>query len=453
MKNGKNLLKNLISRLATAGSRPTDSEKQRLQKALLIFLTTIYCIMGLLWGIGYLALNLSDCASIPFGFVVLSAVNFFCFLRTKNYRRFRFGQLGLILVLPFFLQWRFGGFEASGAVMIWSILSPIGALMFAAPNRALPWFGSFLLLMAASGIVEGRLNPISGLPPVYVIISFIMNLGGVSAIVFFLLKYFVTERERAIAALDDAHRRVRHSLSLAMEVQQNLLPGADPKVDGLDIAGTSIYCDETGGDYYDFITPSDHGKGKIAVVVGDVSDHGIPSALLMATARALIRQRTSLPGSLTEIVSDVNRQLYRDVEDSARFMTLFYTTIDSKDKSICWISAGHEPAVVYDPIADCFEELSDSTGLPLGVFKDARFKEAKRKLASRQIIVSVTDGIMEANNPEGEMFGRERIYALIRQNASSSARTILNAIIDSLNHFANTVKPEDDMTLVVVKVK
>ena len=270
---------------------------------------------------------------------------------------------------------------------------------------------------------------------------------------FFLLKYFVTERERTIAALDAAHRRVRQSLSLAMEVQQNLLPDADPKIDGLDIAGKSIYCDETGGDYYDFLKPSDSQEGQIGIVVGDVSEHGIPSALLMATARAIIRQRTSSPGSLSEIVSDVNRQLARDVEDSGRFMTLFYAVIDSQEKKIRWISAGHEPAIVYDPIADTFDELSDSSGLPLGVLEGAEFNEAKREIAPGQIIVAATDGIMEAHNPAGEMFGKSRLFDVIRQNAPANASTILSAIIDSVERFQKDVEPEDDMTLVVIKIE
>ena len=87
--------------------------------------------------------------------------------------------------------------------------------------------------------------------------------------------------------------RLRRSLDLAKEVQQNLLPKTDPVVAGLDIAGKSIYCDETGGDYFDYLDSSELGEQKFAVLVGDVSGHGIPSALLMATARAFIRQRTA----------------------------------------------------------------------------------------------------------------------------------------------------------------
>jgi sigma-B regulation protein RsbU (phosphoserine phosphatase) len=118
--------------------------------------------------------------------------------------------------------------------------------------------------------------------------------------------------------------RMQQSLNLAKEVQQNLLPKSNLKVDGFDIAGKSVYCDETGGDYYDFISIGDTDEHKIGVAVGDVSGHGISSALLMATVRSSLRQRASQTGNIAKIISDVNRQLAQDVEDSGQFMTMFF---------------------------------------------------------------------------------------------------------------------------------
>jgi sigma-B regulation protein RsbU (phosphoserine phosphatase) len=308
--------------------------------------------------------------------------------------------------------------------------------------------------MVISGFQTGGSSWQQGmLPNSFVIISFVMNIGGVSAIVFVLLRYFVHAREQAMAALDKEHQRVRHSLSLAMEVQQNLLPKANPQIDGLDIAGKSIYCDETGGDYYDFLEVGTPGEGKIGVVVGDVSDHGIPSALLMATARALIRQRCSAFGRIDRVVSDVNRQLAKDVKDSGRFMTLFYTEIERPHKTIRWVNAGHEPAMIFDPVTDTFSDLNGGNNLALGVFEDTEFKEAHREIAAGQIMVIATDGIWEAPNPKGEMFGKDRIHKIIRRNASASANEIQNSILESLRRFQKETKLEDDLTLVVIKIK
>jgi len=244
---------------------------------------------------------------------------------------------------------------------------------------------------------------------------------------------------------------VRESLAIAREVQQNLLPKEDPTVDGLDIAGTSVYCDETGGDYYDFIAPPDGQKGKISVIVGDVSDHGIPSALLMTTARALLRQRALLPGGLESIITDVNSRLAEDVEASGRFMTLFYAEIDSREKNIRWVRAGHDPAIVFDPRQDVFTELV-GRGLPLGVFNDSSYEEKKRPIFPGMIVLIGTDGIWEAANPEGEMFGKERLRQVIRMHAHKSAREIIAALLAALDDFCRNGDRKDDVTLVVAKV-
>ena len=106
--------------------------------------------------------------------------------------------------------------------------------------------------------------------------------------------------------------RLKEALNLAMEVQQNLLPSHDIRFHGLDIAGRSLYCDETGGDYYDFFKNIGGQTHRIGIAVGDVAGHGVSAALLMATARALIRSRISQPGSLSSVVTDVNRLLCRD---------------------------------------------------------------------------------------------------------------------------------------------
>lgn len=245
---------------------------------------------------------------------------------------------------------------------------------------------------------------------------------------------------------------MKRSLELAMEVQQNLLPKENPKIKGLDIAGKSIYCDETGGDYYDFIKLDESRHANIAIVVGDVSGHGIPSALLMATARAFIRQRSDLPGELSQVISDVNRQIAGDVEESGQFMTLFYMIVDQDSQCLEWVRAGHEPGIFYDPERDLFEDLA-GPGLVLGINSEWNYVTSRKEgLREGQIIVLGTDGIWEAQNPEGEMFGKEAIYRIIRENANAEANALLDVIIDSLDHFRDGFNLQDDVTLVVVKI-
>jgi len=246
--------------------------------------------------------------------------------------------------------------------------------------------------------------------------------------------------------------QMRQSLALAREVQQNLLPAATPQIKGLDIAGSSIYCDETGGDYYDFIISDGNEDEQIGVAIGDVSGHGISSALLMAAVRSSLRQRSFLPGSTAEIISDVNRQLVNDVEDSGQFATMFYLIIDVVKMSLQYVRAGHDPAIFYDPNTGAFEELN-GTGMALGVDKNWNVNAyTKTGLKNGQLIFLSTDGIWEARNLQGEMFGKEPIYDIIRNNSSLSANEILNAMIESLKSFQNGARIEDDITLVIIKI-
>jgi sigma-B regulation protein RsbU (phosphoserine phosphatase) len=246
--------------------------------------------------------------------------------------------------------------------------------------------------------------------------------------------------------------RLQQSLNIAMEVQQNLLPSKDPEIQGLDIAGASIYCEETGGDYYDYLMSAENGQQKICVVVGDVADHGIPSALLMTTARAFLRQRASRSGELDQIVSDVNHQLTRDVEDSGRFMTLFICEIDRSNLVIHWVNAGHDPAMIYDSESGQFEELTGNA-MPMGVSEMAAYQKFDKKITPGQIIMIGTDGIWEARSPEGEMFGKERFKGIIRKNAGCTAKDIIQAVMKSVDGFCRSLEKTDDVTLVVTKIK
>ncbi len=246
--------------------------------------------------------------------------------------------------------------------------------------------------------------------------------------------------------------RMRRSLHLAREVQQILLPRENPEIEGLDIAATIVYCDETGGDYYDFLDTGETRPGGFTMAIGDVSGHGIPSALMMATARAFLRQRSMLPGTPADIVSDVNRQMTRDFAESGGFMTLFYLTIDSANKRLYWVRAGHDPAIFYDPGTDSFEELR-GVGMALGVDVNRRYEQfQKTDLKQGQVIVLGSDGFWEARNPQGEMFGKEPIHQIIRRNPQAIAGEILTSSFNAFNVFLGDRAPEDDVTLVVIKV-
>jgi len=247
--------------------------------------------------------------------------------------------------------------------------------------------------------------------------------------------------------------RLKEAMGLAMEVQQNLLPAAPPSVPGLDVAGRSLYCQETGGDYFDYIfRPGPAGFQRLCVAVGDVVGHGISAALLMTTVRALLRCRLDLPGPIAEAVSDVNRLLYQDTELSGSFVTLFLLEADPVAGHLEWVRAGHDPALLYRAAADDVQELG-GPGMALGVENACSYLSGARPgLSVGDILVIGTDGVWETQGAGSEKFGKARVEEIVRRHREQRAEAIIDAILWDLAEFRGENLQEDDVTIVVVKV-
>ncbi|MGE5503681.1 MAG: PP2C family protein-serine/threonine phosphatase [Actinomycetota bacterium] len=248
----------------------------------------------------------------------------------------------------------------------------------------------------------------------------------------------------------DERLRLRESLDLAQEVQRNLLPAAAPAVAGFDVAGRSVYCDETGGDYYDFFVPPGAGPDRLAVVVGDVAGHGVAAALSMTAARALLRSRPAEPGRLAELAAGVNHDL-ADHLHGGRFMTVFLAVLAAESRSMHWVSAGHGPAIAYDPEQDRFDEIG-GLDIPLGVDPDWRFHELSHTgWPTGAVLVIGTDGMWEARDPDGAMYGQDRLCRVVRATCRRPAAEIVEAVTADLAAFRRGRALHDDATLVVVK--
>ena len=267
-----------------------------------------------------------------------------------------------------------------------------------------------------------------------------------------MLRRLNTDLQSAKLKIEEQNRMLVESLTLAQQVQQSLLPHRPPNVDGLDIAGRSLYCDETGGDYFDYLTFP--GKDRaVSVVVGDISGHGVSAALLMTTARAMLRMRANQGGTTAELITDVNRLLSQDIGDSGQFMTLFILELDQAGQSINWIRAGHDPAMRYNPVLDRFDELNGA-GLALGVLDDIEYREfSGESMKPGEVIVIGTDGIWETRNLKNQLFGRERLMDYIRRYSNRSADEIVERCFEAVGEFRGHLPVEDDITMVVIKKK
>jgi len=245
--------------------------------------------------------------------------------------------------------------------------------------------------------------------------------------------------------------RLRESLLVAMEVQKNLLPQGPPKIEGLDIAGHSTYCDETGGDYYDYLHIEGISERSAAIAIGDVVGHGVAAAMLMATARGILRSRCHEPASLGQLLKHLNELLVDDT-GGERFMTMLLVMLNGASGEMAWASAGHGPPMVYVAKEDRFVE-HEGGGIPLGLFTDKEFDTyTAGPFSPGDIVLLSTDGLWEAKQTDGEFYGLERLQRIVREAAGQSAEDIATEIRADHKLACGEGSQEDDITFVVAKV-
>jgi adenylate cyclase len=197
----RNFLQAILSLLARIGADPEDGDEVRLQKALLASGAIMFILAGALWGVMYIAFGEPVAGSIPLSYAAISLVSVLLFGLTRRYRFFRFSQLALILLLPFLLMLSLGGFVNSSAVILWSLICPLGALLFDEPRHALRWLLAYLGLLGLSGVLEPYVRSGHSPPPALVTIFFVLNIGAVSAIAIVLLAYFVSQKNLFLGLL------------------------------------------------------------------------------------------------------------------------------------------------------------------------------------------------------------------------------------------------------------
>ena len=187
-----------ISALTTLGDRPQDTDDEKLEHHYLIYMGLLMACGGIIWGSLSASYGLLFPSAIPFGYTILTIFNFSYFRASKSFRRVRFFQVLMSLLLPFMFQWTLGGFVASGAVMVWSMVALLGSLTFQNTRLGVTWLAAYLALTVLSGIVDSATKRFAmAAPPGITTVLFVLNISVVSAIVFGLTVYFLAKREEA----------------------------------------------------------------------------------------------------------------------------------------------------------------------------------------------------------------------------------------------------------------
>lgn len=246
-------------------------------------------------------------------------------------------------------------------------------------------------------------------------------------------------------------RAFRSDLERAKDVQQAFFPPQSFSIPCLSCETFYQPARGIGGDYYDFLPLS---GGRWGIAIGDVSGKGIGAALLMASLQASLRGQVLRPHlDLTTLMGDVNR-LVHESSPTAFFASLFYAEYEPRSRMLQYVNAGHNPPIIVRPQAESCEVFHlRAEAVPIGMFADTQFAATEFQLAKDDILVAYTDGITEAANTSGDLWGLERLESLSRSCNRRAPNEIVERILAEVTDFANGEPQRDDATLVVMKVQ
>lgn len=258
--------------------------------------------------------------------------------------------------------------------------------------------------------------------------------------------------------------RLDRELEIGAEIQLRLLPRQCPKIQGVELAAKCQTANRVGGDYYDFI-PTSHDKGgqknsrnpasPWSVVIGDVMGKGVPAGLIMTMTRGMLRAEVLNGHSPARILQHLNRVMYSDLENSHRFVTLFYSEFDPVTRVLSYSNAAHNPPLLWQAATGAIERL-DTLGMLIGLDADSPYQEAQVQLYPGDTIIYYTDGFTDAANKNGDRFDEENLVKAFEWACRhcSGPQAILEYLFDRVQQFiGSNNRNSDDMTLVVMQVQ
>lgn len=267
-------------------------------------------------------------------------------------------------------------------------------------------------------------------------------------------------------------QRLDRELEIGAEIQLRLLPSQCPSIEGIQLAARCQTANRVGGDYYDFIptthdlvrsrsfeasspseAPSHSEEGRWGIAIGDVMGKGVPAGLIMTLTRGMLRSEALNQHSPARILKHLNRAMYADLENSHRFVTLFYSEYNPETHQLAYSNAAHTPPLLWKAQRREILRL-DTWGMLVGLDAETEYEEDSVILEAGDTILYYTDGFTEASNPKGDRFDEENLIEAFKTACSRQAdpNDILNAMFDAVWDFIGPHKSnDDDMTLVVLQ--
>ncbi len=240
-------------------------------------------------------------------------------------------------------------------------------------------------------------------------------------------------------------RSLEAELELAGAVQRSLLPQRPPTFPGLEIAAFSRPAQIVGGDYFDFFP---FAGGRQGLVISDVVGHGLSSSLIMASLQTMLRTLAQEHSSPAELVARINRLCIHNIQFTT-FITLFLAAFDPAARELTYCNAGHNPPLLLRRTST---EWLRPTGPAIGLTEESTYSDQTVSLAAGESLFLYTDGATETASPRGDLFGAQRLEALVRRNATVLPQDLLQAVRGGLEAFAGEAPPSDDLTMVALRV-
>jgi len=244
------------------------------------------------------------------------------------------------------------------------------------------------------------------------------------------------------------NERVKRDMEIAQQIQLSLLPEKAPELFGVEMYGRCKSAAHVGGDYYDFFLRDDH---TVDILIADVSGHSVGAALIMTEVRTLLRPQVNTANSTSALLQLLNTQLYDDLTRAELFITMFYSKYNSATGRLSYSNAGHNrPMIFREGSLSCIE--LDADGLIIGVKQSVVFEEKSIMLQKGDVLLLYTDGLTEATNQEGEMFGTERVSTHLKSLHHLPAQNIIDSYYEVISDFTGIDTLQDDISLVVMKI-
>jgi serine phosphatase RsbU (regulator of sigma subunit) len=325
----------------------------------------------------------------------------------------------------------------SSILLFWGILAGIVCRLFAPKIGALVVLGLSILYLALA-VLFFKLSAVW--VPIVIPLFFQAPLAFAGAVG---MEYSRLFKEFLVKL------RMEDDLTSAHDLQMSMLPADCPEVDGYQIAASSTPAREVGGDFFDFFKME---RGKVGLIIGDVTGKSVSGALIMSASRSVFRMLSEEQLSVGETMIRANRRIKQDIK-SGMFVALLYAVIDTENGSIGLCSAGQtQPILLAAKTAEATLVETEGDTFPLGILDEAEYEETTLPIEPGDKVVFYTDGIVEAMNKQEEMYGFERLNDVVVSSRAENAGTLMNDIIQDVSDFTGDTPQHDDLTIIVVSV-